>query len=131
MDVKGSSHTMNDFDDTPRYRKRSHKKTPHKADHKHEFVNCVYGFPELRLDEAHGFVNDGTRLSIGTYCPVCGKIGAHFDPAWREPDEVPKWHHWLVGGSKWSAKAEAEFDERTRTLPFFRIHDMFKQKYVE
>ena len=121
-------YAANDFDDLPRYRKKAKKKTPAKADHKHEFVNCVYEIDTERLDPSHGFVTD-TRFSIGTYCRVCGKIGTHFDRSWRDSDPVPSWCRMFC--EKWSARAEAEFNEATRTLPLFRIHDLFKQKYVE
>ena len=114
----------------PKHRKRAEKKSPTKADHKHEFVNCVYEIPKLRLDEAQGFVCDQVELSIGTYCPICGKIGTHFDHEWKEKGARPLWNGWLVG-ERWSAQAEAEFDTRTRTLPFFHVNDLFKQKYVE
>ena len=114
----------------PKYRKRSKKKYPGKADHKHKFVNCVYEIPKLRLDEARGFVCDRVELTVGTYCQLCGKIGTHFDLEWKEKEDKPLWNGWVVG-EKWSARAEAEFNEQTRTLPFFRVNDMFKQKYVE
>lgn len=117
-------------DDAPRYRKKASKKTPVKADHRHEFVNCVYELPTVRYDEARGFVPD-SKLSIGTYCRICGKIGVHFDQdgEWKEKEPISR--HWGFFGYKWSAKAEAEFDEKTRTLPFFRIDDSFKQKFVK
>ena len=116
--------------DVPKHRKRAKNKQSTKSDHKHIFENCVYEIPKLRFDEAHGFVYDKVGLSIGTYCPLCGKIGTHFDHEWTEKAERPLWNGWVVG-SRWTAKAEAEFDEQTRTLPFFRVNDMFKQKYVE
>lgn len=119
---------MEVYDDSTRYRKKAKKKTPAKADHRHEFVNCVYEIETIRLDEAHGFVPD-SRFSIGTYCPVCGKIGTHSDEVWQEKELVPRWRG--LYDMKWSERAKTEFDEKTRTLPFFRIHDLFKQKFVE
>ena len=115
---------MTDLEDIPRYRKRSNKKAPAKAKHKHEFANCVYVIASVRLDTAHGFV-PAQRLSIGTYCPMCGKIGTTFDSTWRVDS-----NRWSAFGV-WADKAQKEFDESTRTLPVFRIDDVFKQKYVK
>ena len=111
--------------DIPRYKKKSNKKAPTKADHKHEYVNCVFEIGSLSYDNAHGFI-PCSKLSIGTYCNICGKIGTKHDNSW---DTITRRN---IGISvDWSPRALAEFDESTRTLPFFCIKDIFKQKYVE
>ena len=75
-------------DETPCYRKRAKKITPKKSNHKHEFLNCVFVMPSTRFDEAHGIVHEpDTKYSIGTYCPVCGKIGDIIDREWLAEDK--------------------------------------------
>lgn len=118
------------YEEEPRYRKRAQKQTPTKSKHKHDFANCVYEIPKMRLDETHGLVNDQVELSIGTYCTICGKIGTHFDHAWREKEDRPLWNGWIMG-EKWSDEAKKEFDESTRMISFFHIDDLWKQKYVQ
>lgn len=111
-------------DETPRYRKRAKKITPKKSDHRHEFLNCVFLMPSTRFDEAHGRVREpDTMYSIGTYCPVCGKIGDIVDREWLAEDK----HFWPLA---WSERAKQEFTESTRTLPCFRIGSEWFSKYV-
>lgn len=115
-------------DETPRYRKRAKKKTPKKSDHRHAFRNCVFVMPSVRFDEAHGLVQEpDTVFSIGTYCPVCGKIGTTIDQEWLSEDTGPWLLHWE---RRWSERARREFTESTRTLPCFRIGDEWFPKYV-
>ena len=102
---------------TTPYKKKRRRRKPKKADHAHEWDECVYG-----LSFAGNF-----ELSIGTYCPICGKIGI--------PTYYTKWKNHLKsdGGdvySEWSEEAEREFDPNTRTLPYFDI-DLFVTKFVE
>ena len=81
------------------------KNTPKKANHKHHYEYCVFEIVKgrLRYDPSHGLI-PMTELTIGTYCPVCGKIGD------------------LLFGD--------ELDPQTRTLPSFKIDDCF-QKAVQ
>jgi hypothetical protein len=115
-------------DETPRYRKRAKKKTPKKTDHRHEFRNCVFLMPSIRFDEAHGIVREpDTLFSIGTFCPVCGKIGTTIDWEWISEDAGPRPLHWE---RCWSERARREFAESTRTLPCFHLDDEWFTKYV-
>ena len=104
------------FVTTP-YKKKRRKRPPPKADHKHEWADCVYG-----MNFAGNF-----ELSIGTYCPVCGKIGTPTAYSrWkyndcREPHNI----HWV-----WKDEALREFNQKTRTLPYFEI-DLFVTKFVK
>lgn len=119
---------MNECDDVPRYKKKAKRKTRPKANHKHEFVNCVFEYNEIELDQAHGFVQK-PELSIGMYCPVCGKIGTMIDRAYT--NDINFWPSKQDFRTKfWNDDARREFDENTRTLPFFRI-DKFFAKYIE
>ena len=106
--------------DVPRYRKRSNKKAPAKSNHKHEYVNCVYDVPTLRFEQTRGFLPT-TRTAIGTYCKICGKVGDIYDHTWFSVSNT-----WPP---QWSNKAEQEFEESTRTLPRFKLDDLF-QKFV-
>ena len=113
------------MEDIPKYRKKSQKKPPKKADHKHEWANCVYETDTFGYSKEKGFYKT-TELTVGKYCPICGKIGAVIDQDYRiNTSEFPKFYC-----LEWSEKALKEFDPKTRTLPFFRI-DQFKDKFVE
>lgn len=113
-------------DDIPRYRKRSKKRGGKKANHKHIYTSCVLERDAPVFDNAHGLVENGrTLFSIGSYCPVCGKIESFIKDEWRCRRYVSP----LIYGRDWNEAAEREFNPETRTLPYFRVHDLF-QKYV-
>lgn len=108
-----------DFDEeyiTTPYKKKKRKRKPRKADHPHQWAECVYG-----ISFAGNF-----ELSIGTYCPICGKVGV--------PTYYTKWkdHFRTEHGvySEWSEEAEKEFNPSTRTLPYFEI-DLFVTKSLD
>ena len=116
-------------DEIMRYRKKAQKNTPKKSNHKHEYVNCVYGFNGQKFSRERGF-EPVPELSIGTYCPVCGKIGTTYD------EGEGRWVEWgkrgpLLTSHQWTDEAKREFDESTRTLPYFWVDDNWFQKYVE
>ena len=115
--MKLSETTLEEEYITTPYKKKRRRRKPKKADHVHEWDECVYG-----LSFAGNF-----ELSIGTYCPICGKIGI--------PTYYTKWQNHFKsesGGvySEWTEEAEREFDPNTRTLPYFDI-DLFVTKFVE
>ena len=113
------------MEDIPKYRKKSQKKPPKKANHKHEWANCVYNTVTCGYSREKGFYKT-TELSVGTYCPICGKIGNIADQKYRENIcTIPKFYQMA-----WTKEAQKEFDPATRTLPFFKI-DQFKDKFVE
>jgi len=115
-------------EDVPRYKKKAKKKSPKKANHKHRFENCVLGYNTIALDKAHGVV-PSPELSIGTYCPACGKIGVHTDSAWRVKKNDPNLPAKAMRQTQWSDEAKREFDPHTRTLPYFWLDDWL-QKYT-
>lgn len=123
---------MDYADDTPKYRKRAKKGGKPKADHKHAYTWCVFGFHGIHLSGKHGFVPDEeTTFTIGTYCPVCGKIGLHStsDPRWyKQLDYYPRKTEWR---DIYTERALREFDPGTRTLPYFFLDDHWFQKYVD
>ena len=113
------------MEDIPKYRKKSQKKPPKKANHKHEWVNCVYETDTVGYSREKGFYKT-PELTIGKYCPICGKIGVISDYAWRvNTSQYSHFFHY-----EWTEEAQKEFDPETRTLPFFVI-DQFKDKFVE
>ena len=110
----------NDEDfETVRYRKKSKKKPPRKADHKHERADCVL------------FENFGNfkSMMIGSYCPICGKVmdwGAPLGGKWRKDfSDTPRFI-----APDWTDEARREFDPETRTLPYFELTTSM-QKYVD
>ena len=102
---------------TTPYKKKKRKRKPKKADHPHVWEECVYG-----LSFAGNF-----ELSVGTYCPICGKVGM--------PTYYTKWkdHFKTDRGACYSERSKEalkEFDPKTRTLPYFDI-DLFVTKFVD
>ena len=102
-------------------------KTPKKAKHKHNYIACVFEMNNKwhSLDPVHGFVPK-TTLSIGTYCPICGRIGTDNNPEYRERDPNCRGYREI-----WTEEAQRQFDPETRTLPMFKIDDYWKQKFVD
>lgn len=100
--------------DTPRYRKRAKHASPKKSNHKHDFHPCVYEYPSS---------TQATKTTIGTYCPICGKIGRVFDSdQCVRPLNYPP---------TYTEAAKKELDPATRTLPTFPLEDPFRQKYIK
>ncbi len=111
------------MDEFPRYRKKSTKRPPKKSDHKHEYT---YGVFHYHIKTPFGF---NEEFKIGTFCPVCGKIGGRGDlekDGWLENTAQSPW---LC--MEWSDQAKKEFVASTRTLPYFEISDFFTQKFVD
>ena len=115
-------------EEVPRYKKKSKKKPPTKARHKHEYVNCVFGFNKQKFTKERGFEPE-PDMSIGTYCPICGKVGSTFDDADRWVDHHRRGVMWF--GYDWTDAAKQEFNAETRSLPYFWLDDGWFQKYVE
>lgn len=65
-------------EDAPRHRKKSRKKRPKKADHKHHYENCVIKYRRksdryLRGEKVSDSGDEG--IVVTSYCPICGKVG--------------------------------------------------------
>ncbi len=106
-------------------------KKPKKSKHKHIYEPCVLGLTVPKYDKRYGFV-DETQLSIGSYCPVCGKIGLYKlyeDDRWYEEILKPAGSFGCYGKQP-TEEAQREFNPETRTLPFFKLTD-YLQKEVE
>ena len=112
------------MEDIPKYRKKSQKKPPKKANHKHEWANCVYETATIGYSKEKGFYRT-TELTVGTYCHICGKIGDIADRRYKI--NTSPYSKFLT--YEWSEDAKKEFDPSTRTMPFFEINQ-FKDKFV-
>lgn len=94
------------------------KRKTKKSNHKHQYEPCVFEYPGIKLDTAHGFVPGPDERRIGSYCKICGKISAAaFDD----------WYCWdyISHRSKPTDAAVRQLDPSTRTLPTFRLKNMF------
>ena len=110
------------------HRKRAKHKTVKKSRHKHDFHPCVFEFEGLHFNKMNGFVTI-PDVSIGTYCPICGKIGSLCAQGWRQ--WKPPNSNNRAGSFAYTDDAKRELDPQTRTLPTFWLRDKYSQKYVE
>lgn len=116
-------------EEVPKYKKRSSRKTPKKADHKHKYVNCVFGYNGILFDKECGMKEIPVK-SIGTYCEICGKVGSVIDRKWLK--DTSQWYGDKNYKERWNNKALVEFDESSRTLPYFWLDDRWSaNKFVE
>ncbi len=114
-----------DLQNTSKPKKRIYHK---RDDHTHRYDFCVYEY-DFPSREHPGTFN--RECSIGTYCPVCGKVGARFT---RDPRYIQRSEHFknrIYLGCKWNDEALKELDSRTRTLPTFFLEHWSDTKYVD
>lgn len=117
------------YDGPIKHRKRSKKRPPAKAGHKHDFQPCMFQTYRKHFDRVHGYVQTGEpSFSFGSYCPICGKTSR---------SDIDQWLLWVPlhpgsqgGRFEYTDRAKAELDPATRTLPTFIINDRFPPKYV-
>ena len=107
------------------YKKKSNKSPPRKSKHKHYYENCVYGYYGLTFTKERGFENQ-YETSIGTYCPVCGKIGNTYDC-----DNEKYFVKNSLIHRDFTEEGKRELDKNTRTLPYFWIDSQWFVKYVD
>lgn len=116
-------------DDIPRYRKKSTSKPPKKSKHKHLREPCIIEYPENWHTKEH-LCGDGRHTSIGTYCPICGKIGDITDwERWYQKEPVHVGIYILAQHAP-TNEGKRELDPETRTLPTFFVDSPFA-KFVE
>ena len=112
---------MIDFDnDVPKYKKKAKKNTPKKSDHKHVYEDCVFHFP---AESWHP-----ESFTIGSYCPVCGKIGTTINEKWVNRTDRT-WPHY-DNPRFWNEEGRKQLCEETRTLPLFEVSEWFA-KYIQ
>ncbi len=101
---------MSDYleEEVPRYRKKSRKGSPPKSNHKHKYERCVFVYPEpdYRAILRNGRNEERECRTLGTYCPICGKIG-NIALFWSQSDLTDE-----------NAR---QLNPQTSTLPTFRI----------
>lgn len=114
------------YDEVTPYKKKTRRKPPKKAKHKHDYQPCIFEYDGIRLDKAHGFVPN-PNTGFGSYCTICGKIG---------DSDHNRWTRWVpinggpAGHSEYTEAAQIELNPETRTLPTFRIDNIWSQKFV-
>ena len=113
------------------YKKKSTGNTPKKSKHKHLYEPCVLSYPDDWWNKEHLRRSRVSRTPfIGSYCPVCGKIGTVKDRSrWYKRETV------FTGNVQWTRteltdEGEREMKAATRTLSYFEIDDPFV-KFVE
>lgn len=116
--------------DVPKYRKKSTAKPPAKAKHKHVYEPCLFEQIEMWYAKPHERKSNRTRLTFGSYCPICGKVGDTDTDRWFA--HVKK-HNDMFSylETVYTEEAERELNPTTRTLPVFYIGDEWRPKFVE
>lgn len=116
-------------EEPPRHKKKKKKNRPKKANHKHEYKNCVirYKFPD---NWTIGRTEDGWTRTFASYCPICGKIG------WPQDDKdlkklCPHVHisafFWTSTFHAMSAQEKENFEQYVeKYYPTFVIEDYFE-----
>ena len=116
---------MDLINDIPKYKKKSNKKPPKKAKHKHLCEPCVVEYPEDWYLKEH-LRSGKTKSFIYGYCPICGKITTNLphEEQWYERVEVSDdgLIYWTTVPTDECMK---ELDPLTRTLPTFKTDDCF------
>ena len=121
---------MNFIDDVPKYKKKSQKKPPKKANHKHQFKTCIIEIPLDWHKKPHERNGEMTP-HLYEYCFICGKVGRY------EPDYEKFWTREKRFNGVFNyyetvptEEGTIELNPATRTLPTFRVDDIFP-KFVK
>jgi len=112
-------------DERCRHRKKSSKRSPKKADHKHVFKLCVFEYPGVEVNRVHGFI-PSTKVRMGSYCDICGKVGSGDDWWYR----IVLYNSGVLGRFELTEEGKKQWNPDTRTLPTFHLNDPF-QKAVD
>ena len=119
------------YEEIPKYRKKSKAKPPKKCDHKHIFEPCVLEFNGIRYSKEHGITYDNPEMRIDYYYTICGKIGGLLElERWFEFRKVPHPIFKELREEVPNEECKKELDPATRTLPTFFIEDPYFTKYV-
>lgn len=114
--------------DNLKYRKKSRRKSPKKANHKHEFQPCVFEYEGVEFNSIHGIIPTSEhQFSMGGYCRICGKIGDTSHQWTRLVNVKPDSCAVRVEDTE---EAKRELNPETRTLPTFFLERRWFQKYV-
>ena len=117
-------------DDVPKYRKKSKKATPKKANHIHQSEYCVFEHTATNAYSIQGRTSS-VESTIGKYCAICGKVLGICtdDDDWTSDSNL--YARGVRCGRSWNESAVKELDPVTRTLPTFYLKDYWKQKFVD
>lgn len=116
---------MDFTDDIPKFRKKSQKTPPKKAKHSHLREPCIIEMPSDWYKKPHERSGEMTS-HFYAYCPICGKVtGYNPDKErwWTRVERCNGSFHYLETVP--SAEGEKELNPATRTLPTFRVDDIF------
>jgi hypothetical protein len=116
------------FNEIPRYKKKSTAQTPKKSKHKHLSAPCVISYPSDWYTKEH-LRNNERQIVIGAYCPICGKIRDLNDKSQWYKKETVFFGICQFTETALTAEGEKEMNESTRTLPYFEIDSPF-DKFV-
>lgn len=58
---------MDYLDETMPYKKKSKRRAPAKAKHKHDFQPCIFEYEGIQFDSAHGVIPKEKEM-FGDYC---------------------------------------------------------------
>lgn len=115
-----------------RYSKKKSKSRPKKADHKHNYRNCVLK-EEVETYDAANPMGKGHRTEyyLGSVCSICGKIGDfnhQKDQYHRWWDEAHKPHYWSM--HSFSDDYKAMIEKYKKVLPIYEVPGGFGTKYA-
>lgn len=99
-----------------------------KSNHKHEYKDCVFEYNENKFSRVHGYIPQ-KRSVIGSYCPICGKIGERLGlpDRWSYPRKVQGKDYWET---IFTEEYIREINPDTRTIPTFFLIDGLYQKHI-
>lgn len=121
---------MISMDDIPKYKKKSQKKPPKKADHRHLREPCIIEIPADWFNKPHER-NGKTNPHFYAYCPICGKVTG-YNPCkerwWTREERYNGVFHFYE--TVYTEEGRREIDPATRTLPTFKSDDIFP-KFVD
>ena len=117
------------YEEVPKYKKKSKKKSTKKSKHKHLTEPCIFSYPADWWTKGH-LRSPNRQETIGSYCPICGKIGDLKDRSkWYEKETVFIGNYQMTE-SVLTKEGKREMNLSTRTLPCFEIDDPFA-KFVD
>lgn len=112
----------------PRHRKKAIKRTPKKADHKHDYESVVLSYlnPYGELSRERGFVTQRDYCA-GRRCRLCGKLDYGFADGSNPSVAVRITIPWQDGTERKRILVKEEY----RALPEVRIKDYWKLEKEE
>lgn len=116
---------MSFTDDIPKHKKRSKKKVPKKANHKHLCEICIVEYPRDWHLKEHARSSETISEFYG-YCPICGKITA-FCPEhdrWYTQEKCYNGTFYYLQTIP-TEEGRKELNPKTRTLPTFKSDSYF------